>query len=168
MTILNILTVPNLDLKKKCNKVEQINDEIKRQLEDMLETMYDAPGIGLAGPQVGILKRMVVIDVTKDGEPKHPYKMINPVIIEKSEEKDFYDEGCLSVPDQYASIERPKEVTIQYTDENGKQQTEHATGLLARCIQHELDHLDGKVFIDYLSKVKRDMIVRRIQKQQRK
>lgn len=168
MTILNILTVPNLDLKKKCSKVEQIDDEIKKQLDDMLETMYDAPGIGLAGPQVGILKRMVVIDITKDEEPKHPYKMINPVIVEKSEEKDFYDEGCLSVPDQYASIERPKEVTVQYTDENGKQQTEHATGLLARCIQHELDHLDGKVFIDYLSKVKRDMIVRRVQKQQRK
>ncbi|MCQ2966440.1 MAG: peptide deformylase [Alphaproteobacteria bacterium] len=168
MTILNILTVPNLDLKKKCSKVEKIDDEVKKQLDDMLETMYDAPGIGLAAPQVGLLKRMVVIDVSKDGEEKRPYKMINPVIIEKSTETDFYDEGCLSVPDQYASIERAKEVTVQYTDENGKQQTEHAKGLFAICIQHELDHLDGKVFIDYLSQVKRDMIIRRVKKMQRK
>lgn len=167
MALLKILEVPNPILKKKSAPVETITDELRTLLNDMLETMYDAPGVGLAAPQVGILKRVVVIDVTRDNEPKHPYKMINPVIVARSETTDVHDEGCLSVPEQYAPVERYETVTVEYTDENGKKQTLSADGLLAICIQHELEHLDGKLFIDHLSKVKRDMIVRRVEKERR-
>ena len=167
MALLKILEVPNPVLKKKSAPVETVTNEIRTLLNDMLETMYDAPGVGLAAPQVGILKRVVVIDVTRDNEPKHPYKMINPVIIDHSETTDIHDEGCLSVPEQYAPVERYETVTVEYTDENGKKQTLFADGLLAICIQHELEHLDGKLFIDHLSKVKRDMIVRRVEKERR-
>ena len=167
MALLKILEVPNPVLKKKSAPVETVTDELRTLLNDMLETMYDAPGVGLAAPQVGILKRVVVIDVTRDNEPKHPYKMINPVIVAHSETTDIHDEGCLSVPEQYAPVERYETVTVEYTDENGKKQTLSADGLLAICIQHELEHLDGKLFIDHLSKVKRDMIVRRVEKERR-
>ena len=167
MALLTILEVPNPLLKKKSVPVETVTAEIKKLTDDMLETMYEAPGVGLAAPQVGILKRIVVIDVTRDDEPKHPYRMINPVILERSEARVMHDEGCLSVPDQYAEVERAQTVTVRYTDENGKEQTLTADGLLAIAIQHELDHLEGKLFIDYLSKVKRDMIIRRIEKERR-
>lgn len=167
MALLTILEVPNPLLKKKSVPVETVTAEIKKLTDDMLETMYEAPGVGLAAPQVGILKRIVVIDVTRDDEPKHPYRMINPVILERSETCVMHDEGCLSVPDQYAEVERAQTVTVRYTDENGKEQTLTADGLLAIAIQHELDHLEGKLFIDYLSKVKRDMIIRRIEKERR-
>lgn len=164
MALLKILTVPNPLLKKKSEKVEAVTDEIRKTLDDMLETMYDAPGVGLAAPQIGLLKRMVVIDVTRDNEEKQPYKMINPVITAHSEETFLHDEGCLSVPEQYAGVERFETVTVKYTDENGKEKTLEADGLLAIAVQHELDHLDGKLFIDYLSKVKRDMLIRRVEK----
>ncbi|MCQ2914514.1 MAG: peptide deformylase [Alphaproteobacteria bacterium] len=164
MAILPILVVPNPILKKKCTEIKDINDEIRKNLDDMLETMYDAPGIGLAGPQVGITKRMVVIDVSKDDEAKHPLKMINPKIVNESEDGVEYEEGCLSVPGQYATVERSAEVDVEYLDENGKEQKLHADGLLAICIQHELDHLDGVVFIDYLSRLKRNMIIKKVQK----
>ena len=167
MALLTILEVANPLLKKKSVPVETVTAEIKKLTDDMLETMYEAPGVGLAAPQVGILKRIVVIDVTRDDEPKHPYRMINPVILERSEARVMHDEGCLSVPDQYAEVERAQTVTVRYTDENGKEQTLTADGLLAIAIQHELDHLEGKLFIDYLSKVKRDMIIRRIEKERR-
>ena len=167
MALLEILTVPNPLLKRKSEKVEKIDDALRKTLDDMLETMYDAPGVGLAAPQVGILKRMVVIDVSREDEPKRPYKMINPVITAHSDETVVHDEGCLSVPEQYAPVERYETVTAEYTDENGKRQTVRADGLLAICIQHELEHLDGKLFIDHLSKVKRDMIVRRVEKERR-
>lgn len=164
MALLKILTVPNPLLKKKSQKVEAVTDEIRKMLDDMLETMYDAPGVGLAAPQIGQLKRMVVIDVSRDDEPNRPYKMINPVIAAHSEETVMHDEGCLSVPEQYAGVERFEAVTVKYTDENGREQTLDADGLLAIAVQHELDHLDGKLFIDYLSKVKRDMLIRRVEK----
>lgn len=168
MALLKILEVPNPLLKKKSQPVEEVNAQIRKLADDMLETMYDAPGVGLAAPQVGILKRLVVIDVSRENEPKRPYRMINPVIIERSEECVLHDEGCLSVPEQYAEVERAKSVTVRYTDENGKEQTLTAEGLLAVAIQHELDHLDGKLFIDYLSKIKRDMIIRRVEKDRRR
>ncbi len=167
MALLKILEVPNPLLKKKSEKIETVTDEIRKTLNDMLDTMYDAPGVGLAAPQVGLLKRMVVIDVTRDDEPKKPYKMINPVITSHSETTTIHDEGCLSVPEQYAPVERFETVTVEYTDENGEQQKLSADGLLAICIQHELEHLEGKLFIDHLSKVKRDMIVRRVEKERR-
>lgn len=167
MALLKIVEVPDPLLKKKSAKVENIDDALRKTLDDMLETMYDAPGVGLAAPQVGILKRMVVIDVSREDEPKRPYKMINPVITAHSDETVIHDEGCLSVPEQYAPVERYETVTAEYTDENGKRQTVRADGLLAICIQHELEHLDGKLFIDHLSKVKRDMIVRRVEKERR-
>lgn len=167
MALLKILEVPNPLLKKKSEKIEQITDDIRKTPDDMLEKMYAAPGVGLAAPQVGLLKRMVVIDVTRDDEPKKPYKMINPVITAHSEETITHDEGCLSVPEQYAPVERFETVTVEYTDENGKKQTLSANGLLAICIQHELEHLEGKLFIDHLSKVKRDIIVRRVEKERR-
>ena len=167
MALLKIVEVPDPLLKKKSAKVENIDDALRKTLDDMLETMYDAPGVGLAAPQVGILKRMVVIDVSREDEPKRPYKMINPVSTAHSDETVVHDEGCLSVPEQYAPVERYETVTAEYTDENGKRQTVRADGLLAICIQHELEHLDGKLFIDHLSKVKRDMIVRRVEKERR-
>ena len=167
MALLKILEVPNPLLKKKCAPVTEVTDEVRRLMNDMLEAMYDAPGVGLAAPQVGILQRIVVIDVTRDNEPKHPYKMVNPVITEHSETTLMHEEGCLSVPEQYAPVERYETVTVEYADENGKKQTLSADGLLAICIQHELEHLDGKLFIDHLSKVKRDMIVRRVEKERR-
>lgn len=167
MALLKILEVPNPLLKKKSEKIETVTDEIRKTLDDMLDTMYDAPGVGLAAPQVGLLKRMVVIDVTRDDEPKKPYKMINPVITAHGETTTIHDEGCLSVPEQYAPVERFETVTVEYTDENGEQQKLSADGLLAICIQHELEHLEGKLFIDHLSKVKRDMIVRRVEKERR-
>lgn len=167
MALLKILEVPNPLLKKKSAPVAEVTDDLRKLLDDMLETMYHAPGIGLAAPQIGILQRIVVIDVTRDNEPKHPYKMVNPVITAHSETTDVHDEGCLSVPEQYAPVERFETVTVEYTDENGKKQTLSADGLLAICIQHELEHLDGKLFIDHLSKVKRDMIVRRVEKERR-
>ncbi len=168
MALLKILEIPNPLLKKKSEEIKELNDELRKTLNDMLETMYAAPGVGLAAPQVGLLKRMVVIDVTRDDEPKKPYKMINPVITAHSEETAVHDEGCLSVPEQYAPVERFETVTVEYTDENGKKQVLTADGLLAICIQHELEHLDGKLFIDHLSKVKRDIIVRRIEKERRR
>ena len=168
MALLKILEIPNPLLKKKSEEIKELNDELRKTLNDMLETMYAAPGVGLAAPQVGLLKRMVVIDVTRDDEPKKPYKMINPVITAHSEKTVMHDEGCLSVPEQYAPVERFETVTVEYTDENGKKQVLTADGLLAICIQHELEHLDGKLFIDHLSKVKRDIIIRRIEKERRR
>lgn len=168
MSLMKILTVPDPLLKRKCAPVEKIDDDLRKTLDDMLETMYAAPGVGLAAPQVGILKRMVVIDVTREGEERHPYRMINPRITGESDTIVLHEEGCLSVPEQYAEVERFESVTVEYTDENGKKQTLTADGLLAICIQHELEHLDGHLFIDHLSKVKRDMIVRRVEKEQRR
>jgi len=159
-----ILIEPDPILRKKCEPLEQVNNEVRRLMEDMLETMYDAPGIGLAAVQIGILKRLVVIDITKDEKKKDPLFLINPVIIKKSDKTSIYEEGCLSLPGQYAEIERPAKCFLKYVDLNGKEKELKAEGLLSTCIQHEVDHLNGVLFIDYLSKLKKDMIIKKLVK----
>ena len=136
-------------------------------MDDMLETMYEAPGIGLAAVQVGILKRLIVIDISKDDKKKNPLFIINPKIIYKSKKKSTFEEGCLSLPGHFAEIERPAECHLEYLDYNGKQKKLKAEGLLSTCIQHEVDHLDGILFIDYLSKLKKDMIIKKLIKQKK-
>ncbi len=160
MALRDILIVPDPRLKQECEEVAEVNDEIRELLDDMLETMYAAPGIGLAAPQIGVMKRVVVMDVSDDKEKPQPLKLVNPEIIWESEDTSVYQEGCLSIPEQY-------EVGLRYLDENGKEHEIEADGLLATCIQHELDHLDGILFTDYLSALKRNMILKKVQKLQK-
>ena len=162
-----ILTEPDPILRKKCEPLEKVDIDTKKLMDDMLETMYAAPGIGLAAVQVGILKRLVVIDISKGEEEKKPIFLINPQIINQSKKTSVYEEGCLSLPGQFAEIERPAECTIKYIDYNGKEKDLKADGLLAPCIQHEVDHLNGILFIDYLSKLKKDMIIKKLVKQKK-
>ena len=164
MAILPIVTVPDPLLKKVSEPVEKVDDKLRAFLDDMLETMYDAPGIGLAAVRVGRLKRILVIDIAPSDEDPDPMYFINPEIIWTSEEFNTYNEGCLSIPEQYADIERPAECKVKFIDYNGEEKEIHTDGLLATCIQHEMDHLNGVVFIDYLSKVKRGMYVRKVKK----
>ncbi|OWU86070.1 peptide deformylase [Oceanicola sp. 22II-s10i] len=161
-----ILIHPDLRLKKVAEPVADISDELRKLADDMLETMYDAPGIGLAAPQVGINSRLIVMDCVKEGTPK-PYVMFNPRVIARSEEKNVYEEGCLSIPEQYGEVTRPAEVDVQWIDRDGKEHVEAFDKLWATCVQHEIDHLDGKLFIDYLSPMKRQMITRKMQKLKR-
>ena len=158
----SIIIEPDPLLRKKSNKLEKVDDEIRKLLDDMLETMYTAPGIGLAAVQIGILKRLIVIDISKENEKKNPLFLINPKINFKSTKTSVYEEGCLSLPGYFAEIERPAECNISYLDYNGKKKDLEASGLLATCIQHEIDHLDGILFIDYLSKLKKDMIIKKL------
>ena len=158
-----IIVEPDPILRKKCDPLEKVDDEIKRLMKDMLETMYDAPGIGLAAIQIGILKRLVVIDISKD-EKKNPLFLVNPKIISQSKTTSVYEEGCLSLPGQFAEIERPSECLVKYIDLDGKEKELKADGLLATCIQHEVDHLNGILFIDYLSKLKKDIIIKKLSK----
>ena len=158
-----ILVEPDPLLRKKCEPLEKVDDDLRKFMNEMLATMYDAPGIGLAAIQVGVLKRVVVIDLSKD-EKKNPLFLINPEIVHKSKNTSIYEEGCLSLPGQFAEIERPAECILQYIDYNGKKKELKAKGLLATCIQHEVDHLDGILFIDYLSKLKKDMIIKKLVK----
>ncbi len=160
----NIIIEPDPILRKTCDALENVNDAVRKLMEDMLETMYAAPGIGLAAIQIGILKRVVVIDISKEQEKKNPLFLVNPEIIHKSKTTSIYEEGCLSLPGQFAEIERPAECFIKYVDFHGKQKELKADGLLSTCIQHEVDHLDGKLFIDYLSKLKKDMIIKKLVK----
>ena len=162
-----ILTEPDPILRKKCEPLEKVDAETKKLMDDMLETMYAAPGIGLAAVQVGILKRLVVIDISKEEEKKKPIFLINPQIIHQSKKTSVYEEGCLSLPGQFAEIERPAECTIKYIDYDGKEKELKSDGLLATCIQHEIDHLNGILFIDYLSKLKKDMIIKKLVKQKK-
>jgi len=162
-----ILTEPDPILRKKCEPLEKVDTETKKLMDDMLETMYAAPGIGLAAIQVGILKRLVVIDISKGEEEKKPVFLINPQIIHQSKKTSIYEEGCLSLPGQFAEIERPAECTLKYIDYNGKEKELKADGLLATCVQHEVDHLNGILFIDYLSKLKKDMIIKKLVKQKK-
>ena len=157
-----IVIEPDPILRKKSEPLEKVDDEIRELLDDMLETMYAAPGIGLAAVQVGILKRIIVIDISKDKEKKSPLFLINPEIISKSKKTSVYEEGCLSLPGHFAEIERPAECQIKFVDYNGKEKELMANGLLATCIQHEVDHLNGVLFIDYLSKLKKDMIIKKL------
>lgn len=164
MAILPILTAPDPLLKKKSVDVVEVNDDIRTFLNDMVETMYDAPGIGLAAPQVGVLKNIIVVDVSEDDENNIPMKMINPKITWASEELSSYEEGCLSVPQSYAEIERPAKVRIKYLDETGTEHEIDADGMLATCVQHEIDHLEGTLFIDHMSRIKRSIIMRKLTK----
>ena len=157
-----ILLEPDPILRKKCQPIENVDDELRKLMKDMLETMYKAPGIGLAAIQVGILKRVVVVDISKDDQEKHPLFFVNPEITYRSKETSVYEEGCLSLPGQFAEIERPAECHLKYIDFNGKEKELKADGLLSTCIQHEVDHLDGVLFIDYLSKLKKDMIIKKL------
>ncbi len=167
MAILPILVAPHPVLKRKCVPVEVVDDNVRRTLNDMLETMYDAPGIGLAAPQIGVSKRMLVIDCAGHGEKPQPMKIINPEIITRSDDLTTYEEGCLSFPEQYAEVKRPARITLKYLDETGAGQQIEADGLLAICIQHEIDHLDGIVFVDHISSLKRGIILRKLQKMMR-
>ena len=165
MTVKSILTEPNPLLRQVSKTVKEVQNEERQLMDDMLETMYDAPGIGLAAIQIGILKRVVVIDLSKDEEKKKPIFLINPKIISRSKKTSMYEEGCLSLPGQYFEIERPSECRVEYLDYNGDLKELKADGLLSTCIQHEVDHLNGVLFIDYLSKLKKSMIVKKLVKQ---
>ena len=161
-----ILIHPDPRLKKACDPVTDITEEVKRLAEDMLETMYAAPGIGLAAPQVGVTRRVLVMDCIKDGPPE-PMVLINPRTVWASEDVSTYEEGCLSIPDQYAEVRRPSAVTVRWTGLDGAEEERTFGGLWATCVQHEMDHLDGKLFIDYLGPLKRQMITRKMEKLKR-
>ncbi|MBO6890394.1 MAG: peptide deformylase [Roseibium sp.] len=165
MTLRPIITIPDPVLREVCAPIEKVDDDVRALADDMLDTMYDAPGIGLAASQIGILQRMFVLDVAKEDAPKEPMVFINPKIVWSSDELNVYQEGCLSIPEYFEDVERPAEVTVQFMDREGAEQEIKADGLLATCIQHELDHLNGKLFIDYLSKLKRDRVVKKFTKQ---
>ncbi len=167
MTLRKILTEPNEILREKSLRVEQVDDEIRNLMDDMLETMYAAPGIGLAAIQVGVAKRIIVLDIAPKDEPKKPMFFVNPKIISKSDNNSTYEEGCLSVPGQFAEIDRPDKCHISYIDYDGQQKEIKAEGMIATCIQHEMDHLEGILFIDYLSKLKKTMIVKKLSKQKK-
>jgi peptide deformylase len=160
-----IITIPNPLLRKISEPVTSVNNEEKKLMDDMLETMYAAPGIGLAAVQVGVLKRIIVIDLSKDGEKKTPLFIVNPQITFKSDDLISYEEGCLSIPNQFAEIKRPSSCKVNFLDYNGKKKEINADGLLATCIQHEVDHLNGILFIDHLSKLKKDLILKKTKKQ---
>ena len=187
MSLKPIITVPDPVLRQVSTPVERIDDDLRKLLDDMLETMYDAPGIGLAGIQVGVPLRIITVDVARrkkkeedaegqDGETasadgdeaeeevRDPIFLINPKILKLGDEPSIYEEGCLSIPDYYAEVERPGSVTVSYLDRDGKEQVIEADGILSTCLQHEIDHLDGKLFIDYLSRLKRDMVIKKFTK----
>ena len=167
MTLKKILTEPNEILREKSKIVDKVDDDLQKLMDDMLETMYAAPGIGLAAIQVGVPKRVIVLDIASKDEPRNPMCFVNPEIIEKSNTNSIYEEGCLSVPGQFAEIERPNKCCIKYLDYYGKPKEIKAEGMLATCIQHEIDHLEGILFIDYLSKLKKSMIIKKLSKQKK-
>ena len=167
MPLREILTEPNEILRKKSLPVERVDGDLQQLMNDMLDTMYAAPGIGLAAIQLGVPKRVIVLDLSSKGEPKNPMCFVNPEILAKSENKLTYEEGCLSVPGQFAEIDRPDKCHIKYLDYNGQQKEIKAEGMIATCIQHEMDHLEGILFIDYLSKLKKTMIVKKLSKQKK-
>ena len=164
MIIRKILTEPNKLLRQISKPVDKVRDEERKLMDDMLDIMYEAPGIGLAAIQIGIPKRIIVMDISRDEKKKEPRYFVNPIIKKRNEEKSVYEEGCLSVPDQFAEIERPNSCEVEYLDYHGNKQLLKAEGLLATCIQHEIDHLEGILFIDYLSKLKKSMIIKKLSK----
>ena len=167
MTVKTILTEPNKLLRQVSLPVEKVRNEERRLMDDMLETMYEAKGIGLAAIQIGVPKRIIVMDISKDDEKK-PMYFVNPIIKNKNSDYSTYEEGCLSVPNQFAEVNRPSTCEVEYLDYNGSKKVLKATGLLATCIQHEMDHLEGILFIDYLSKLKKSMIIKKLSKQKNK
>tara|TARA_Y100001970_G_scaffold44856_1_gene56100 strand:+ start:6327 stop:6851 length:525 start_codon:yes stop_codon:yes gene_type:complete len=164
MSVREIITVPDETLRKISDPVEKVGKNEKKLVNDLFETMYTSKGIGLAAVQVGVLKRVLVIDVSTKEDKKNPICFINPVIKKLSKEKSVYEEGCLSIPNTFIEIERPKICEVEYIDINGKLKNIECDGLLSTCLQHEINHLDGKLIIDYLSKLKRDLIVKKISK----
>jgi peptide deformylase len=165
MSVRPIILLPDEKTLRQVSKpLKQVDDHARAVFDDMLETMYDAPGIGLAAIQIGVAQRMVVIDLAKEGEKKKPLFVANPEIVWTSEDESDYEEGCLSIPDFYEMVQRPKEVKVQYLDRKGEAQEIHATGLLATCLQHEIDHLNGVLFIDYISRLKRARVIKKFQK----
>ena len=168
MSIRPLVILPDPVLRQVSKPVERVDDQLGKLADDMLETMYDAPGIGLAAPQVGILDRLIVLDCVKEeGAAPRPLVMFNPEVIASSDETNVYEEGCLSIPEQYADVERPRDVTVSWMDRDGKARRETFTGLWATCVQHEIDHLNGKLFIDYLKPLRRQMITRKMVKLKR-
>lgn len=167
MTLRPILIHPDPRLKKLCPPVTAFDSDLARLADDMLTTMYDAPGIGLAAPQVGVMQRVLVMDCMKAPEAPRPMVLINPRITWSSDERNTYEEGCLSIPDQYADVTRPAAVRVEWQDLTGVRQEEQFSGLWATCVQHEIDHLDGKLFIDYLGPIKRQLITRKMEKLKR-
>ncbi len=168
MAIRTIITEPNKILRQVSTPVESVGIEEQKIMNDMLETMYQANGIGLAAIQIGIPKRIIVLDISKSKEKKNPMYFVNPIIKNKDLENATYEEGCLSVPNYFAEVDRPKKCEVEYFDYNGKKQILKTDGLLATCIQHEMDHLEGILFIDYLSKLKKTMILKKLSKQKNK
>ena len=164
MTIKPLIILPDPILRQVSKPIETMDGEVKKLADDMLETMYDAPGIGLAAIQIGVARRMLVLDVSKDGEDKQPLVFINPEIVSSTDARSVYEEGCLSIPDYYAEVERPAGITVKHLDRDGKEQLTEADGLLATCLQHEIDHLNGVLFIDHISKLKREMVIRKFTK----
>lgn len=168
MAIRPILIIPEPQLRQISAPVLKIDRDVEKLVADMLETMYDAPGIGLAAVQVGVKKRVITIDVAREDAPKNPIALINPEIIAVSDETSVYNEGCLSIPEYYEEVERPARVTVRYQDVKGAIQETEADGLLATCIQHEIDHLNGILFIDHLSRLKRDRVIKKFTKAARR
>jgi peptide deformylase len=164
MSIKPLIILPDPVLRQLSKPVERVDAPLRKLADDMLETMYDAPGIGLAAIQIGEPLRMLVIDLAKEGEPPAPHVFINPEILGSSDQRSVYEEGCLSIPDYYAEVERPASVRVKYLDRDAKLQEMQAEGLMATCLQHEIDHLNGVLFIDHISKLKRDMVVKKFKK----
>jgi peptide deformylase len=164
MALRDILVLPDSTLRLVSAPVPKVDADVRKLAEDMLETMYEAPGIGLAAVQIGVLKRVVTIDVAKKDDPRDPMVFINPEIVWSSEERSVYEEGCLSIPEYYEEVERPALVRVKYLDLDGKEREIEANGVLATCLQHEIDHLNGVLFIDHLSKLKRDRVLKRFTK----
>tara|TARA_B100001989_G_scaffold252779_1_gene236163 strand:- start:6648 stop:7163 length:516 start_codon:yes stop_codon:yes gene_type:complete len=164
MSNLKIIIAPDPRLLEVSKHVTLINNEVKDLLKDMLEIMYKSNGVGLAAPQVGVLKRLVVMDCAEQGTKKKPLKFINPEILNLSSEKSEFEEGCLSLPTQYAKVERPSIIEVKYEDENGKKIKKKFSGIEATCLQHEIDHLDGKLFVDHISKLKKNRIIKKLEK----
>lgn len=164
MTIKPLIILPDPLLRQVSKPVERVDDSLRRLADDMLETMYDAPGIGLAAIQIGLPMRLLVIDLAKEDDEPAPHVFVNPEILESSDERSVYEEGCLSIPEYYAEVERPASVRVKYVDRDGRGQEIKAEGLMATCLQHEIDHLNGVLFIDHISKLKRVMVMRKFRK----
>jgi len=164
MALLPIITAPDPRLKRVAKPVARVDDAVRRLMDDLLETMYAAPGIGLAAPQVGVLSRVIVVDIAKEGEEPRPHRLANPEIVWRADEEAVYEEGCLSLPEQYAEVTRPARARIRYLDYENEIREIEADGLLATCIQHEMDHLDGVLFVDHISALKRNIILRKLAK----
>ena len=164
MTIKPLIILPDPLLRQVSKPVERVDDSLRRLADDMLETMYDAHGIGLAAIQIGLPMRLLVIDLAKEDDEPAPHVFVNPEILESSDERSVYEEGCLSIPEYYAEVERPASVRVKYVDRDGREQEIKAEGLMATCLQHEIDHLNGVLFIDHISKLKRDMVMRKFRK----